>query len=223
MNIGMLGSGAVAQVVGQKLTALGHLVMLGTRDPGQLGARRGYGASLQHWLDDSAGRGQVGTFAAAAAFGELIVNATNGLASLQALHLAGEDALGDKVLLDLANELDTSQGLPPLSLADDRHSLAEQLQAAFPRVRVVKTLNTMSAGVMVDPLSLAGGDHTVFLSGNDAAAKAEVGALLGSFGWSDRFDLGDLRSARGAEMLLPLWLSAWGVLGTGAFNLKLVR
>lgn len=223
MRIGILGSGAVGQTLGQRLVGLGHGVMIGTRDPAKLGEQKGWAPSLGTWLEGTSGRGHVGTFAQAAAHGELLVNATNGLASLEALRLAGEEHLGGKVLLDLANELDLSRGMPPRSLATDERSLAEDIQAAFPSLRVVKTLNTMNAQVMVNPAGLAGGDHTVFLSGNDAAAKAQVGELLRSFGWTDLFDLGDLTSARGAEMLLPLWLRVWGQLGNVPFNFKIVR
>lgn len=223
MNIGIIGSGIVGQVVGQRLIELGHGVMIGTRDPSKLEEKKGWAGSLQQWLAATGGRGQVGTFADAAQFGELVINASNGLASLEALRQAGAGSLNGKVLLDLANELDTAQGMPPKSLASDARSLAEDLQAAFPEVRVVKTLNTMSASVMVDPGSLAGGDHTVFISGNDPAAKAQVSEVLRTFGWTDLFDLGDLSSARGAEMLLPIWLRAWGVLGNAPFNFKIVR
>ncbi|WP_102127481.1 NADPH-dependent F420 reductase [Deinococcus planocerae] len=223
MKIGILGSGVVGQVIGQKVAELGHDVMIGTRDPANLGEPRGWAPSLGAWLADTNGRGRVGTFAQAAAYGELLVNATNGLASLDALRQAGAQPLGNKVMLDLANELDVSRGMPPRSLATDDRSLAEEIQAAFPDVRVVKSLNTMNANVMVDPRALAGGDHTVFLSGNDAEAKAQVAELLRAFGWTDIFDLGDLGSARGVEMLLPLWLRVWGGLGNVPFNFKIVR
>ena len=221
MKIGILGSGMVGQALGSRLLELGYGVMIGTRDPANLQEKKGWAPSLGEWL--GGGGGQVGTFAETAEFGELLINATNGLASQGALRLAGEANLSGKTLLDVANELDTSQGMPPRSLATDARSLAEELQAAFPTVKLVKTLNTMSAQIMVNPGSLAGGEHTVFLSGNDAGAKAQATELLRAFGWSDIFDLGDLQSARGAEMLLPLWLSAWAKLGNVPFNFKIVR
>lgn len=223
MRIGILGSGTVGQTLGQRLAELGHDVTIGTRDPANLSGQRGGAPSLGAWLEATGGRGRVGTFAQAAAQGEVLVNAVQGLASLEALRLAGEENLGGKVLLDLANELDMSAGMPPRSLARDDRSLAEDLQAAFPALRVVKTLNTMSAHLMVSPASLAGGDHTVFLSGNDPDAKAQAADLLRSFGWTDLFDLGDLEGARGTEMLLPLWLRIWGQLGHVPFNFKIVR
>jgi predicted dinucleotide-binding enzyme len=112
--------------------------------------------------------------------------------------------------------------MPPRSLASDAQSLGEKIQAAFPSVKVVKTLNTMNAFVMMNP-SLVAGDSTVFVSGNDEGAKAKVAELLKTFGWKDIFDLGDISSARGVEMLMPLWLRAWGVIGNTPFNFKIVR
>ena len=113
--------------------------------------------------------------------------------------------------------------MPPQSLATDTISLGEKLQTAFPTAKVVKTLNTMTAAVMVAPESVAAGNHTVFVSGNDSDAKAIVINLLTSFGWQDIIDLGDIQSARGTEMLMPIWLKLMQQLGTGAFNYKIVR
>ena len=225
MNIGVLGTGVVGQVVGAALAAKSHQVMIGTRDvqkslantePNAFGMP-GFGV----WAKEHP-QLKVGTFGEAAAFGELIVNATNGLGSLAALELAGAANLSGKVLVDIANELDFSKGMPPRSLAADTLSLAEKIQAAFPEAKVVKTLNTMNAYVMVNP-KLVAGDSTVFLSGNDAAAKATVSEILSGFGWTDILDLGDISSARGVEMLMPLWLRAWGVIGNTPFNFKIVR
>ncbi len=113
----------------------------------------------------------VATFADAAAGADLVVNATNGAGSLEALTAAGAENLAGKVLMDIANPLDFSHGFPPSLNPVNTDSLGEQIQRAFPEARVVKTLNTMTASVMVDPASVAGGDHSVFVSGNDAAAK----------------------------------------------------
>lgn len=229
MKIGVLGSGSVGQLIGLKLVELGQDVMIGTRQPENLNGKRGWAAPLGQWQQaaqegkTSGGSASIGTFAEAAAHGELLINATNGLGSLAAFALAGADNLRGKVVLDIANELDTSGGMPPTSLATDARSLAEDLQAAFPDVRLVKTLNTMNAQIMVNPQSLAGGQHTVFVCGNDESARAEASALLASFGWTDILDLGDLRAARGVEMLLPLWLRVWNRLGDTPFNFRIVR
>lgn len=106
-------------------------------------------------------------------------------------------------------------------LNDD--SLGERIQRAFPRTRVMKALNTLTADLMTHPRQLADGDHSVFVSGDDAEAKKVVSELLTSFGHTDVIDLGDITTARGTEMLLPLWLRLYGGLGTALFNIKVVR
>jgi predicted dinucleotide-binding enzyme len=131
--------------------------------------------------------------------------------------------LGTKVLIDLANPLDFSQGFPPTLSVVNPDSLGEQVQRAFPTLRVVKTLNTLNADLMLQPGKMAGGKHTLFLSGNDGAAKAEVKALLEDFGWKDIIDLGDITTARGTEQLLPLWVRLMGTLGHANFQFQVVR
>jgi hypothetical protein len=165
----------------------------------------------------------VGSFSEAAAMGDLVVNATNGAGSLAALTLAGADNLAGKVLVDVSNPLDFSRGMPPTLLVKDTDSLGEQIQRAFPDTRVVKTLNTMTADLQADPGQLANGDHTVFVSRDDAEAKLQVTRFLASLGHTDVIDLGDITTSRGPEMYLPLWLRLWGSLGTGIFNVKVVR
>lgn len=226
MNIGVLGTGLVGRGLAGRLAELGHAVVLGTRDPAETLARSGpdrFGQPpASEWLKQHP-LIKLGTFAESAAHGELLVNATNGAGSLEALRLAGADRLAGKVLLDLSNPLDFSHGLPPTLFVQGGDSLAEQIQRAFPQARVVKTLNTLTAELMVAPAQLAGGDHSVFLSGDDADAKAVAAALLRSFGWRDIIDLGGLATARGAEMVLPAWLALMDALGTPRFNLKVVR
>ena len=223
MKIGIIGSGIVAQTLGTKLVQLGHDVALGTRDPGKLDDKKGFGGSLGEWLAKASGKAKVVSFRDAAAHGELLINATHGQNSVDALKLAGDDALGTKVLIDVSNELDASKGMPPRVGASQDSCLAERIQAAFPKLRVVKSLNTINCNVMVDPKAVAGGDHTVFVSGNDAPAKAAVGELLKSFGWKDILDLGDVSSARGPEMYMAMWLRLWGATKTGMLNVKVVR
>ncbi len=223
MKIGIIGSGIVAQTLGTKLVQLGHDVALGTRDPGKLDDKKGFGGSLRDWLAKANGKAKVVSFRDAATHGELLINATHGQNSIDALTLAGDDALGSKVLIDVSNELDASKGMPPRVGASQDSCLAERIQAAFPKLKVVKSLNTINCGVMVEPKALAGGDHSVFVSGNDAAAKAAVGELLKSFGWTDILDLGDVSSARGPEMYMAMWLRLWGATKTGTINIKVVR
>jgi 8-hydroxy-5-deazaflavin:NADPH oxidoreductase len=222
MKVAIIGSGIVGQTLGKKLVELGHDVVLGTRDPNKLDEAKGWAGSLSDWLTAVENKATVATFSAAAAHGEIVINATHGMASLAALQTAGAENLQGKILIDVANELDFSQGMPPKSLAADTTSLGEKIQAAFPNTKVVKTLNTMNCAVMVNPKQIADGNHTVFISGNDADAKAKVTALLQSFGWTDIFDLGDITSARGTEMMMPIWLRAFGKLGNVPYNFKIV-
>jgi predicted dinucleotide-binding enzyme len=223
MKIGIIGSGVVAQTLGAKLIGLGHDLILGTRDPNKLDDKKMFGATLREWKAQTEGRASVATFKQAAEHGELLINATGGEVSLEALKLAAADKVGAKVLIDVANELDHSKGMPPAVLASQERCLAEKLQAAFPNLKVVKTLNTIGAPVMVEPKAVGGGDHTVFVSGNDADAKATVVALLKSFGWTDVLDLGDISSARGPEMYMAMWIRLWGATKTGMLNIKVVR
>ena len=162
------------------------------------------------------------TFGEAAAGAEVVVNATSGGTTLDVLALAGADNLAGKVLVDIANPLDFSAGFPPTLSVKDTDSLGEQVQRAYPDTRVVKTLNTLNADLMVHPASL-GETSTVFVSGDDAEAKAVVTGLLESFGHRDVIDLGGIETARGAEMLLPVWLRLMGALGHARFNFKIVR
>ena len=166
---------------------------------------------------------KVDTFAGAAASAELLVNATNGAGSLEAIRAAGEENVGGKVLIDIANPLDFSGGMPPSLFVSNTDSLGEQIQRAFPAVKVVKALNTMNAHVMADPSLVADGEHTVFVSGDDEQAKGQVTEILRSFGWKHILDLGDITTARGTEMYLPLWLRIWGALGSGTFNVAVVQ
>ena len=224
MKIGILGSGVVGQTLGAKLVERGEDVVLGTRSPNQLGEKRGMGAPLSEWLSRTAGKARIAGFADTAAHGEIVINATSGTGSLEALTLAGEKNLGDKILMDVSNPLDFSHGMPPRLTVCNTDSLGEQIQRAFPKARVVKTLNTTNAMVMVDPMRVAGGDHDLFVSGNDAAAKARVTELLKQwFGWRSVIDLGDITTARGAEMILPIWVRLMGALGTPMFNFKISR
>ncbi len=165
---------------------------------------------------------QLKTFEEAAAGSEIVINATSGDGSLPALRAAGAKNLEGKVLIDVANPLDFSRGMPPTLSVSNTDSLGEQIQREFPEAKVVKTLNTTNALVMVNPASVAGGDHTMFVCGNDQSAKDSVRALLESFGWRDIIDIGDITSARGSEMILPMWVRLMGSFGP-SFNFKIAR
>lgn len=226
MKIAVLGTGTVGRTIAAATRKLGHDVAIGTRDPQATLARtepdQMGNPPFSVWHADHEDIGLT-TFADAAAGAELVVNASSGDASLEVLGLAGESNLGGKVLVDIGNPLDFSAGFPPTLSVKDTDSLAEQIQRAFPDAKVVKTLNTLTARLMVDPQSLGDGDHTVFVAGNDDDAKATVTSLLESFGWRDVIDLGDITGARGAEMVLPIWLRLMNTLGSPAFNFKIVR
>ena len=215
MRIGILGTGVVGQTIGSKLVQLGHDVKMGGRTAGN--------EKAENWVKASGARASHDTFANAAAFGEIVFNCTSGMASLEALRQAGEKNLDGKVLVDVANPLDFSKGMPPTLSVCNTDSLGEQIQRTFPNVRVVKTLNTMNTNVMVDP-RLVPGESDVFVSGNDAAAKRQVTEMLTEwFGWRSVVDLGDITSARGTEMLLPIWLRLWGTFKTPNINFHIAR
>lgn len=226
MRIAVLGTGSVGRTLADRVAALGHEVVVGTRDVGETMARTTPDGSgnppFPAWAR-AHGDVAVATFADAADGADMVINATNGSAALDVLETVGADALGGTILVDVSNPLDFSQGVPPPLFVSNTDSLAERIQRRFPDARVVKTLNTMNAAVMVDPRAVAGGEHTVFVSGNDPAAKGAVADLLRSMGWSDILDLGDITTARGPEMVLPLWLRVMGALGTPAFQFRIAR
>lgn len=217
MKFGVLGTGMVGNAIGSKLVQLGHEV--------KMGGRAASNEKGSEWVKSAGANGSYGTFADAAKFGDIIINVTSGGVSLQALEAAGADNLKGKVLIDIANPLDFSQGMPPSLSVVNTDSLGEQIQRAFPEVKVVKTLNTLSCHLMVNPNAVAHGDHNLFISGNDAQAKAQVLDILAKFGWKKQnvIDLGDITTARGTEQLLPIWIRLWGALGTAEFNFKIAR
>ena len=214
MRIGILGTGIVGQTIGSALVHRGHEVRLGSRTANN--------PKTLDWVAAHGERASQGTFADAATFGTLMFNCTAGTASLEALHAAGIGNLAGKILIDVANPLDFSRGMPPILSICNADSLAERIQAEFPATKVVKALNTMSAKVMTDPASVPG-EHDVFLSGNDPEAKGHVRELLQSFGWRNIIDLGDITTARGPEMMLPVWLRLWGAFKTPMINFHIAH
>ena len=217
MKIGVLGTGVVGQTLASGLVEAGHEVAMGSRNADHEGAVA--------WASEAGEAASQGTFADAAGFGEVVINCTAGIASLEALDAAGAENLDGKVLIDLANPLDFSRGMPPTLTVCNDDSLGEQIQARFPDAKVVKCLNTVNCALMVAPASVPG-DHVIFMSGEHADAKGRVKGWLGSwFGWRPEqvVDLGGIQTARGTEMMLPLWLSLWGVEGTPFFNFQIQR
>ncbi|GEM44968.1 NADPH-dependent F420 reductase [Deinococcus cellulosilyticus] len=213
MNIGILGSGMVGKALATALVNKGHNVVIGTRDPGK----------LAEWAATQGENLKISSPSEAAQHAEIVLHATSGQAALQALESAGAENLKGKLVIDISNPLDFSKGFPPTLFVKDEDSLAEQIQRAFPEAKVVKTLNTLTADLMLNPGNLNGGDHTIFLSGNDQDAKNEARAFLESFGWQDIIDLGDITTARGTEMFLALWVRIYGSLGKAHFNIKIVQ
>ena len=212
MKIAVLGTGVVGQTIASKLASIGHEVRMGSRTAGN--------EKAVAWASDNGG--SEGTFADAASFAEVVINCTGGAHTLAVLASAGPENLAGKVLVDISNPLDFSDGFPPSLLPFPEGSLAEAIQAAHPEALVVKTLNTVGAAIMVDPGQIPG-HHEVFVSGNDPGAKALVVGLLTAFGWLAPLDLGDISTARGVESWLPFWARLYGALGTGDFNIRIIR
>jgi predicted dinucleotide-binding enzyme len=211
----MLGTGVVGKTLATKLSKLGHDV--------RMGSRRAGGEKAKAWVKETGGKSSEGTFADAAAHGEIVFNCTSGMVSLEALKAAGAKNLEGKTLVDVANPLDFSKGMPPTFTVCNTDSLGEQIQRSFPTAKVVKSLNTVTAAVMVDP-SVIPGVHTMFVSGNDAKAKAQVIDLLKTgFGWKEVMDLGDIAGARAQEMHLALWARLYMKLQTPNVNVHVAR
>lgn len=214
MRIGVLGTGMVGQAIATRLTQVGHDVRMGSRDANNDKART--------WVKQAGSHASQGTFADAAAFGDVLFNCTSGEASLAALKAAGEKNLDGKVLIDVANPLNmTTKPLPSLTVCND-DSLGERIQREFPKARVVKSLNTMNCQLMVDPAKVHG-EHDVFVCGNDAEAKSTTMEILREFGWDRPVDLGDISASRGTEMILPIWLRIMVTLKTPMFNFHIAR
>lgn len=217
MKIGVLGTGMVGETIGAKLVARGHEVMIGSRSATSEKALA--------WVKSTGKGASAGTFADAAVHGELIFLCTKGEATVDVVAGVGDERLAGKVLIDVTNPLDFSKGMPPTLFICNDDSLGERVQKAAPRARVVKSLNTMNAKLMVDASRLKG-DHSVFVSGNDKDAKNAVAKLLSEdFGWkpANIIDVGDITTSRGTESLLPLWIRLWGAFGNPDFNFHIAR
>jgi predicted dinucleotide-binding enzyme len=229
MNIAVLGTGSVGQTLSAKLVELGHKVVMGTRNVTEAKSRNtkdGYGnPGIGEWITNNPGV-KLSTFADAIAFGQMIINATQGGKSIEALKAGNPGHLDGKIIVDIANPLDFSKGMPPVLMPElcNTTSLGEEIQKVFAKSHVVKTLNTMWCGLMVNPAMVGSGDHNNFLCGNNSDAKLEVRKLLSQFGWKEEklIDLGDITSSRGTEMILPVWLRIMSVKHNGAFNFKVV-
>lgn len=217
MNIAVLGTGMVGNTIGSALIQLGHSVKMGSRTKGNEKAIT--------WVAANGANASEGTFADAASFGEAIFICTKGEGTLDALRMAGAENLKGKTLVDISNPLDFSKGMPPSLFVCNTDSLGEQIQREFPAANVVKTLNIVNCEVMVNAAKSSATDRgTMFVSGNNPEAKQLViNNFLTPWGWNDVIDLGDITTARGTEMLLPIWVRTWGATGNGHFSFKVVR
>ncbi|OXY91987.1 NADPH-dependent F420 reductase [Streptomyces diastatochromogenes] len=215
MRYAVLGTGEVGRTLAGRLVELGYDVTLGSRTKDNPVA--------VEWATAAGGRAHAGSFADAAAVADVVVNAVGGRVALDALRAAGAEHLDGKVVVDVCNPVAFDDGQLRLDPVES-DSVAEQIQRAFPRARVVKTLNTVNCQVMVAPGRVPG-EHHLFVSGDDAGAKRQVTELLGEFGWpAERvLDLGGVRSARAVEMLLPLWFTLFQKFGHADFNFEVRR
>jgi 8-hydroxy-5-deazaflavin:NADPH oxidoreductase len=209
MKIAVIGTGSAGRALAAGFRRIGHDVVVGTRDP-EVTAQR------EEWAGSDL---TLVTFADAATDADFVINATGGLVSLGAL---AQVDLEGKVLVDVSNPLDFSEGFPPRLSVSNTDSLAEQIQRAHPEARVVKALNTVNGAVMVDPARLPEAT-TIFLAGDDPLAREAVRELLGELGWVDIVEFPTLEAARALEMWLPLWVRLMANLGTADFNIRLVR
>lgn len=226
MKVGIFGTGDVGKTLAAALVRRGHDVMLGTRDVRRKMEQKATEedpASFHDWLSKNK-KVRLGTFAEAASHGEILMNATAGHASLEALAKAKPADLKEKILIDVSNALGPwGEGPVELFVVND-DSLAERIQRAHPGARVVKALNTVTAHLQANPAGLSGGDHDAFVAGDDPQARDRVTRFLREeFGWKTVIDLGDLTAARGLEMMIMVWLKIWAALGTADFNFKIVR
>jgi predicted dinucleotide-binding enzyme len=194
MKVGIIGSGVVAQSLGDGLVKHGHDVMLGTRDA----------AKLADWTAKNPSA-RVGDFAETAKFGDMVVLAVKGTVAAGALRAAGAENFARKTVIDATNPIADA---PPVNgvlkfFTSFDQSLMEQLQSEFPEGRFVKAFNSVGSALMVDP-QFEGGKPTMFICGNDDAAKSAVSEILDQFGW-EIADMGKVEAARAIEPLCILW------------------
>ncbi len=213
---GILGTGTVGKTIGKKLIQLGYEVKMGSRTANNENA--------VEWAKLNGEKASVGTFEDATKFGDVIFNCTKGEITLRVFELAGPDNFKEKTVIDISNPLDFSQGMPPFLTPEyaNTNSLGEEIQKLIPDANVVKTLNIVNCEVMVNAAK-SGGDPTMFVSGNSVDAKAETISILKQFGWDDIIDLGDITTARGTEMMLPIWLRIYMATGNGYIGFKIIR
>jgi len=220
MNIGVLGTGMVGETIATALIEKGHHVRMGSRSSNNEKAAA--------WVKKSKDKATQGDFNDAAAFGEIVFLCLNGAHALDAVRSIDSSSISGKIVIDVTNPLDFSQGMPPRLLEglNNSNSLAEEIQKALPGAKLVKLFNTVNANVMVNPKLVNNGDHTLFICGNDADTKNKVKHfVVDTFGWKPEslLDLGSIQSARVMEAYVPFWVSMMQAMGTPMFNIKVVK
>lgn len=215
-KIGVLGTGMVGKTIANKLLQLGYEVKMGSRTSNN--------EKALNWLRAAGPNAQIGTFEEVTIQSDILFNCTKGASVEEAIRLAGIENLKSKIVIDLSNPLDFSNGMPPTLIPQyaNSWSMGEAIQQLCPETFVVKTLNMVNCEVMVNA-ALAGDNASMFVCGNDSESKLIVSKLLQEFGWNDIIDLGDIGASRGMEMLLPIWLRLWKATGTGHLAFKIVR
>ncbi len=211
-RVGIIGSGSVGQALGRGFARTGHEVMLGSRTPDS--------EKLRTWLIAAGEGSSTGTFAGAAAFGEVLVIATLGSVVLDAIELAGPSHFGGKLLIDTTVPLDFSKGMPPSLFLGLTDSLGETVQRKLPSAKVVKCFNTVPNEQMYNPTFK---DVEMLICGNDAVAKDQVTNILREFGWRGAIDVGGIDGARWLEALVPLWVRTCRAIGSRNVVFKALR
>jgi hypothetical protein len=212
-RIGVLGTGAVGQRLASGFRERGHEVTIGSRDPEK--------PELREWLSTEGAGIRAGTFAEAAARGELLVLAVLGEAADEVIANAGRESFAGKVVIDAMNPLDFSGGFPPKLSISGEDSLGERVQRALPDAKIVKAFNTIGSPYFVDP-SFSEGEPTMLIAGEDADAKSTVTDLLADFGWSDTVDIGGIEGSRELEAICIAWVKIGGVRGAWDHGFKLL-
>jgi predicted dinucleotide-binding enzyme len=195
MNIGILGSGTVAQQMGIGLIKSSHKVKLGTRTQ----------SKLDNWLKNVGSHASVGSFSDAAEYGEIILIATSWEGTENAINLAGKNKFKNKIVIDITNPLDFSNGVPPKFVGKLGNSAGEKIQSWLPDAKVVKAFNTVSSYIMINPI-LEEGDPDLLIAGNDLDAKKEVTEIAKGFGWKNIIDIGNISESFFLEAFAMLWI-----------------
>jgi predicted dinucleotide-binding enzyme len=220
MKIGVLGTGVVGEAIASALIGKGHHVLMGSRTAGNEKAKA--------WKKKGGNKASEGTFRDAALYGDLFFICLNGEHALDAVKTVNTEDVAGKIVMDVTNPLDFTQGMPPGILENFRGntSLSEEIQKAIPAAYVIKTLNTVNYNLMVDARKVAGGEHDLFICGNDVEAKNKAKHfLVDNFHWKAArlIDLGGIQSARAIEAIVPFWVLVYRSIGTPLFNFKIVQ